>query len=139
MKKTKQVTELCGFCNEEVALDAELTLQECPNCGMPIIPCSLCNFDKCDCENCSLRKHSEKRSESHITKAIRKIKKEVSKTVIKIAYLKMSECRYPLYYADRELHDTIYDLLEEYGEDNDLGEGWWMYSGDIEDIFKKIL
>lgn len=28
----------------------------------------------------------------------------------------------------------IIDLLEEYGDDNDLGEGWWMEECDIDDI-----
>lgn len=29
--------------------------------------------------------------------------------------------------------DKIFDLLEEYGEDNDLPEGWWQDEGSIED------
>ena len=28
----------------------------------------------------------------------------------------------------------IIDLLEEYGDDHDLGEGWWMEEHDIDDI-----
>ena len=32
----------------------------------------------------------------------------------------------------------IIDLLEEYGEDNDLPEGWWMEYGDIDDILLKL-
>ena len=32
----------------------------------------------------------------------------------------------------------IIDLLEEYGEDNDLPEGWWMEEGDIDDIILLI-
>ncbi len=32
----------------------------------------------------------------------------------------------------------ISDLLDEYGEDNDLPEGWWMNYGSIEDIFMEI-
>ena len=30
--------------------------------------------------------------------------------------------------------DKITDLLEEYGEDNDLGEGWWMEECELDDI-----
>lgn len=29
--------------------------------------------------------------------------------------------------------DKIFDLLEEYGEDNDLPEGWWQDEGSIEE------
>lgn len=36
------------------------------------------------------------------------------------------------------IETEIYDLLEEYGEDNDLPEGWWMEYGDIDDIFLKL-
>lgn len=32
----------------------------------------------------------------------------------------------------------IIDLLEEYGEDNDLPEGWWEEHGDIEDILMML-
>lgn len=32
----------------------------------------------------------------------------------------------------------IIDLLEEYGEDNDLPEGWWEEYGDIDDILMKL-
>lgn len=34
--------------------------------------------------------------------------------------------------------DDIQDVLEEYGADNDLPEGWWMEHGDIEDIVELI-
>lgn len=34
--------------------------------------------------------------------------------------------RCPLYQADPELDCQIYDLMEEYGEDNGLPEGWWL-------------
>jgi len=37
-----------------------------------------------------------------------------------------------------EIEDKIYDLLEEYGEDNDLPEGWHLEYGDIEDFFMEI-
>lgn len=32
----------------------------------------------------------------------------------------------------------VIDLLEEYGEDNDLPEGWWENEGDIDDILLKL-
>lgn len=32
----------------------------------------------------------------------------------------------------------IIDLLEEYGEDEGLSEGWWMEYGDIEDILMEL-
>lgn len=32
----------------------------------------------------------------------------------------------------------VIDLLEEYGQDNDLPEGWWENEGDIDDILLKL-
>ena len=44
------------------------------------------------------------------------------------------ELRMRLAYAlDSDILDRIYDLLEEYGEENDLPEGWWEIEGSIED------
>lgn len=37
-----------------------------------------------------------------------------------------------------EISDKIRDLLNEYGEDNDLGEDWYLEYGDIEDFFMEI-
>ena len=36
--------------------------------------------------------------------------------------------------VDEELHDEIYDLMEEFGDDNGLSEGWWLCEGDINGI-----
>ena len=37
--------------------------------------------------------------------------------------------------SEEEIHDDIHDCMEQFGEDNDLPEGWWMSYGDIHDIF----
>ena len=42
-------------------------------------------------------------------------------------------CRKPIRLVNTELYEDIVDLLEEYGEDNDLPEGWWMEEVDIEE------
>lgn len=36
--------------------------------------------------------------------------------------------------SDEEACDVIYDCLEQYGDDNDLPEGWWMEYGDFDAI-----
>lgn len=45
----KKVIEYCPFCEDEVELDAVLTIQTCPNCGKKIIPCCLCEGCKSNC------------------------------------------------------------------------------------------
>lgn len=37
--------------------------------------------------------------------------------------------------SEEEILDDIQDCMEQYGEDNDMPEGWWMSYGDIHDIF----
>ena len=44
------VSEYCPYCENEVELKAELKPQRCPQCGMWITPCSLCENCKNECE-----------------------------------------------------------------------------------------
>lgn len=41
--------------------------------------------------------------------------------------------------VDDDKVDEIIDTLEEYGEENDMPEGWWMDYGDIYDIIAMIV
>lgn len=40
--------------------------------------------------------------------------------------------RYPMPHG---IQDKISDLMEEYGEDNGLAEGWWLNEGDTEEAY----
>lgn len=40
--------------------------------------------------------------------------------------------------VDEDLSDEIYDLMEEYGADHGLAEGWWEYEGTTEDVLKEL-
>lgn len=47
--------------------------------------------------------------------------------------------RYHMMPSDCVTNDTkVIDLLEEYGEDNDMPEGWWEEYGDIDDILLRL-
>lgn len=47
----RKVTEWCPHCETEVKLKGKMAVQECPNCGMYIVPCSMCDYGGCaDCE-----------------------------------------------------------------------------------------
>ena len=53
--------ELCPHCDTEVKLKNEFCIQQCPNCKMPILPCSICTHGTdeahttpCDCSTCPL-------------------------------------------------------------------------------------
>jgi hypothetical protein len=46
--------------------------------------------------------------------------------------------RAPLHVEDPFLADQIYDLMEEYGADCGLSEGWWLSEADEEEILLHI-
>jgi predicted RNA-binding Zn-ribbon protein involved in translation (DUF1610 family) len=48
--------ELCPHCGEEVDLPAYMGIYKCPNCGALILPCSLCDWDEVNCEECLFEK-----------------------------------------------------------------------------------
>ena len=41
-------------------------------------------------------------------------------------------------YEGEKICDEIYDLMEEYSDDNDLPEGWWLEETDEEEIFWEL-
>ena len=51
-----KVDEYCPHCQTDVQLDAKFEQQICPNCGKMILPCNLCDWNRCDCNNCPLKK-----------------------------------------------------------------------------------
>lgn len=69
-----------------------------------------------------------------IEKALKYIRKNVDMEEMRKAMCKAMEMRCPFSVAYPTLTDNIVDLLEEFGEDWDLAEGWWQYDGDIDDI-----
>lgn len=54
MEDYKYTYEVCPICGNEVRLEAQMKIQECTCCKSPILPCSLCDPDNCDCWNCKL-------------------------------------------------------------------------------------
>ena len=37
-----KITEFCPHCEQEVELNEEFKVQQCPNCGKHIVPCNMC-------------------------------------------------------------------------------------------------
>lgn len=65
---------------------------------------------------------------------IKFVSDNVDQDRVKLAWKHMDIRRAPLSVVDDVLYDEIQDLLEEYGEDNDLPEGWWMADYDIDEL-----
>lgn len=137
----QKVWLLCHHCDFENEVTMEAKIHQCACCGAYLAPCSLCNLDTCDCANCELAKKAEEMNKqvSDIDKAIAFVANEVDKDVIEATYALMTLRRVPMFSVNNQLSDKIYDLMEEYGQDNDLPEGWWLYEYDEEDIFLRVL
>lgn len=76
--------------------------------------------------------------EEHFGKAIMYVAENLDQESVGDVLETMAEWRVPLSMVDCGIEDDIADLMEEYGFDNDLSEGWWYEFGDAEDIFDKI-
>ena len=74
----------------------------------------------------------------HIDKAIAFVARHIDADKVRSAMYYMELHRTPLSVEDPMLYDTIYDLMEEYSDDNELSEGWWLYEGDVDDVLYQI-
>lgn len=81
--------------------------------------------------------HNQKEDEENedLAKALAYVRENVDPVDIGKAIEKMAEYHCSL---NGCLADKIHDLLEEYGADNDLPEGWWEEFGDLDDIVYKL-
>lgn len=57
-KQPKNTLEECPHCGHEVKLKWKFEVQQCPNCHVPILPCSICEHEYNEelgnrCMNCS--------------------------------------------------------------------------------------
>lgn len=66
--------------------------------------------------------------------AIIYVRTNVDMTDVERALSIIDHQRCPLYQADPNLDCQIYDLMEEYGQDNDLPECWWLSEIDEDEI-----
>lgn len=69
-----------------------------------------------------------------IEKAIEHVRRNVDMQDVFSAKINMGINREPLYRVNSTLCDKIYDLMEEYSQDNYLPEGWWLEEHDEETI-----
>lgn len=70
--------------------------------------------------------------------AIAYVRENIDPVRVEKAVKVLNEQNMELADIDEELNDEIYDLMETYGAENDLAEGWWEYEGTTEDIIKLL-
>ena len=77
---------------------------------------------------------------SDIDKAIDYVREQMDKDDMTILQAEMNKCYKMHLIPNEDVMDCskVIDLLEEYGQDNDMPEGWWMEYGEIDDILIKL-
>lgn len=73
-----------------------------------------------------------------VRKAIIHVRLHVDMNDVRRALSIIDYQRCPLYQASPELDCQIYDLMEEYGQDHDLPECWWMNEITEDDILFEL-
>lgn len=53
------ITELCSNCDTEVEIKHGCVKQQCPNCNKNILPCSMCDHNEIDCNDCVFKEELE--------------------------------------------------------------------------------
>ena len=74
---------------------------------------------------------------NHFEKAVAYVREHVDMADVAQAKVKMGE-KNPLFRINHTLCDDIYDLMEEYGADHDLPEGWWLDEADEEEVLLRL-
>ena len=66
--------------------------------------------------------------------------RDFSDDEIKVALGNIDEDRVPLYVADSDINDNLYDLVSDFADDNSLSEEWVdEITEDLEDLFYKFV
>lgn len=76
--------------------------------------------------------------ETHIEKAIEYIRANIDEWDFRSMIMDCAMQRAPFSHLYPREADEIADALEEYGQDNDLPEGWWCEEYDIDEIIERI-
>lgn len=71
-------------------------------------------------------------------KALSYVRKNIDEDYLAYLSNKANTMRCPISLIDPIVADTVYDLLEEFGEDNELPENYWLEFGDIDDILNEL-
>ena len=74
-----------------------------------------------------------------IEEAVEYVRQNVDMDEVELTIRVMCYSHRPLYDVNYELRNNIIDLMEEFGEDNELPEGWYLIEGiDEEDVLFKL-
>ncbi len=82
----------------------------------------------------------EQENKTELDKALDYVRENMDEDDMAILHAEMNKCYKMHLIPDSDTMDCtkVIDLLEEYGDDNELPEGWWEEYGDIDDILLKL-
>ena len=75
---------------------------------------------------------------THFELALEYVRENVDMQHVGYMIIQSKLQRMPVSLMYASFTDDVQDLLEEYGQDNDLPEGWWCEYGDIDDIIEML-
>lgn len=77
---------------------------------------------------------------NQLEKAIQYVREQMDEDDMAILQAEMNKCYKWHLIPDEDVMDCskVIDLLEEYGQDNDLPEGWWRESCEMDEILVKL-
>lgn len=75
---------------------------------------------------------------THLDKAIKSIRERIDEQEFNNMVCSAMYERVPFSSIYQRETEEIVDALEEYGQDNDLPEGWWLEYGDIDDVIEML-
>ena len=71
-------------------------------------------------------------------KAIKYVSENIDMVDVDYAAYKMGRYRCPLTMINPSLADSITEYMDEWGEEHELPEDWWIEMGDVDDILYKL-
>ena len=75
---------------------------------------------------------------THYEKALDYVRENIDEWELHSMIVNCAIQRAPFSHLYPKDADDIAEALEEYGQDNDLPEGWWLEYGDIDDIVEQL-
>ena len=80
----------------------------------------------------------EPEEETELDKAIDYVREQLGEERLAVVRAQANVCYEQRRPVDTDYNDEVHDLLEEYGEENGLPDGWWEEYGEIDEWLTKL-
>ena len=141
----EKTCEYCPYCDTEVELDAELKVQECPNCGKYIVTCSMCTAcddedwgctDKCPLEHLANELNKDVKQKIDISDAERMVREMTNKEQIEDRVYELAQSLIDGYI--KKVEDEHRIMVNGKPASEELGSGEEWYDEIKDDMMKAV-